>query len=172
MAVELDSAFIQAVEHRPKPRSVEALNIPLNDLSPLNSAADSASVLALAAEIGGACRDWGFFQVINHGVPPECGKRVESAARKFFALPESEKMKVSKDAANPFGYYDGEHTKNVRDWKEVFDFAVENPIVFPVLNDQGDLELRKLFNKWPENFPELRFVFPSLYSFFRISARL
>lgn len=54
------------------------------------------------------------------------------------------------------GYYDGEHTKNVRDWKEVFDFAVENPIAFPVWNESGDLELRKLFNKWPENFPELR----------------
>lgn len=154
--VELDSAFIQAVEHRPKPHSIEAQNIPLIDLSPLNSEADAASLSALAAEIGGACRDWGFFQVINHGVPPECREKVELASRKFFGLPETEKMSVSRDAANPFGYYDSEHTKNVRDWKEVFDFAVENPIVFPVWNERGDLELKELLSKWPQSFPQLR----------------
>lgn len=157
--VEVDSAFIQAVEHRPKPHSIEAQNIPIIDLSPLNS---SASLSALAAEIGCACRDWGFFQVINHGVPPECREKVESASREFFALPESVKMKMSRDAANPFGYYDSEHTKNVRDWKEVFDFAVENPIVFPVWNERGDLEIKELFNKWPQSFPQIRFVFLSL----------
>lgn len=155
--MEIDSAFIQAIEHRPKPHSIEAQDIPLIDLSPLNSTAPN-SASALAAEIGGACRDWGFFQVINHGVPPECREKVESASRKFFALSKSEKMEPSRDEANPFGYYDGEHTKNVRDWKEVFDFAVENPIVFPVWNERGDLELRKLVNKWPRSFPELRFV--------------
>jgi len=101
------------------------------------------------AEIGGACEKWGFFQVINHGVPEDCRERVESAAREFFGLPKEEKMKVGRDEKNPWGYYDTEHTKNVRDWKEVFDFGVENPMVIPASHEPHDQELRLLVNQWP-----------------------
>lgn len=33
--------------------------------------------------------------------------------------------------AGPLSYYQIEHTKNVRDWKEVFDFAVQDPTPIP-----------------------------------------
>lgn len=148
--VELNPSFIQDAEHRAKPQSIEAENIPVIDLS-----SDTA---ALLAEIGDACRNWGFFQVINHGVPSKCRNNIESASREFFALPKEEKNKVSRDEGNPFGYYDSEHTKNVRDWKEVFDIAVRDPIVFPASHEPDDEELIELFNKWPEGFPEFRLV--------------
>ncbi|KAL8525819.1 hypothetical protein ACS0TY_015167 [Phlomoides rotata] len=154
--VEVDPSFIQDAEHRANPQSIEAENIPLIDLSPLNLSSDSAALLDLVAEIGDACRNWGFFQVINHGVPSKCREKIESASRKFFALPKEEKSKVSRDVMNPFGYYDSEHTKNVRDWKEVFDLAVRDPIVFPASHEADDKELIELFNKWPEGFPEFR----------------
>ncbi|KAL3616226.1 hypothetical protein CASFOL_039616 [Castilleja foliolosa] len=149
----VDPIFIQPVEHRPKPNyPIEAQNIPVIDLS----AHDYSPSAGLIAKIGDACRDWGFFQVINHGVPSKCRRNVESAAKKFFELPKEEKNKVVRDKENPFGYYDSEHTKNVRDWKEVFDFAVENPVITPTLHDDDRLELKQLFNKWPHSLPELR----------------
>ncbi|KAK4477064.1 hypothetical protein RD792_016269 [Penstemon davidsonii] len=153
---EVDPAFIQALEHRPKNDSIEAENIPLIDLSPLINASNADDLARLVAEIGNACENWGFFQVINHGVSSESREKIELASKKFFALPKEEKKKVSRDEVNPFGYYETEHTKNVRDWKEVFDYTVQNPTVFPVSHEPDDKELKEFFNQWLHNLPELR----------------
>ncbi|KAL7246800.1 hypothetical protein ACSBR2_001832 [Camellia fascicularis] len=147
--VAVDSAFIQATEHRPKTTIIaESKCIPLIDLSSTNP--------NLVTQISHACKNWGFFQVINHGVPMECRRNMESVAKKFFALSEEEKGKVKRDINNPLGYYDAEHTKNVRDWKQVFDLAVENPAVFPASPEPDDQEIVEYFNQWPENLPEFR----------------
>ncbi|KAL6546072.1 hypothetical protein OROGR_009946 [Orobanche gracilis] len=151
---EVDPAFIQALEHRPKPDAFESDSVPLIDLSPLES--DSGSLDSLAAEIGQACENWGFFQVINHGVPRHSREKVESISRDFFALPKEEKVKVSRDEVNPTGYYDTEHTKNVRDWKEVFDFTVQVPTVIPATHEPDVKEVKEMINHWPENLPEMR----------------
>ncbi|KAF6177048.1 hypothetical protein GIB67_015923 [Kingdonia uniflora] len=149
----VDVAFIQDVEHRPKPTVIEAGSIPLIDLLAYN---DPSALDELVDEIGDACKNWGFFQVINHGVPSELQEGIESAARKFFALSREEKNKVARDEENPLGFYDTEHTKNVRDWKEVFDFTVLNPTVIPASGRDHDEELQVLRNQWPEFPPELR----------------
>ncbi|KAK9286439.1 hypothetical protein L1049_014836 [Liquidambar formosana] len=152
---EVDPAFIQAIEHRPKPTIIEAEGIPVIDLSLINSS-DPNVIAGLVAEIGHACKEWGFFQVINHGVPTEVRRRIERAAREFFAQPTEEKRKVRRDEENPLGYFDTELTKNVRDWKEVFDFMVNNPTVIPASHEADDEEVRELINQWPEYPSELR----------------
>ncbi|KAK4491376.1 hypothetical protein RD792_002115 [Penstemon davidsonii] len=85
-----------------------------------------------------------------------CREKIELASRKFFALPKEEKRKVSRDEMSPYGYYDTEHTKNVRDWKEVFDFTVQNPTIIPASHEPDDKELIELINQWPECLPDLR----------------
>ncbi|XAR59485.1 Flavanone 3-dioxygenase [Bertholletia excelsa] len=147
---EVDPAFIQAEEHRPKLTFSEAESIPLIDLSVLINSPETPNPTAiepLVAEIEEACRTWGFFQIINHGVPLEVRQKIELASKKFFALPVEEKRKVKRDDINPLGYYDTELTKNVRDWKEVFDAI------------PGDESLRKLVNRWPDYPPEFRKAF-------------
>lgn len=148
MGTEVDPAFIQAPQHRPKPTTVEAQGIPLIDLS--------RPTEDLVREIGGACSEWGFFQVINHGVPPEARRSIELAAREFFALPPEEKRKVRRDEVKVLGYYDTEHTKNVRDWKEVFDFSVEDPTLAYASADPDDKEVTTWHNQWPDNPPGFR----------------
>ncbi|CAA3022860.1 Hypothetical predicted protein [Olea europaea subsp. europaea] len=59
------------------------------------------------------------------------------------------------DAVNTLGYYDTEHTKNVRDWKEVFDLTVKKPTIVPASYESDEKELNHLMNQWPENLPEL-----------------
>ncbi|XP_021824898.1 codeine O-demethylase-like [Prunus avium] len=138
---EVDPIFIQDPEHRPKLSVTETEGIPLIDLSPLNSSdniSDPKAIEGVAREIGNACKEWGFFQVINHGVLLD------------------KKKKITRDEKSLFGYYDTEHTKNVRDWKEVFDFAVEEPMLMPASLDPEDKEETKWTNQWPEYPPELR----------------
>ncbi|XP_059637038.1 protein DMR6-LIKE OXYGENASE 2 [Cornus florida] len=149
---EVDPAFIQAIEHRPKLSITEDEGIPLIDLSSISNPNHDE----LVAKIGDACKNWGFFQVINHGVPFERRQKIESGARKFFGQSKEEKLKVKRDEVNPLGYYDTEHTKNVRDWKEVFDFTVQNPTLIPVSHEPDDKEVRDLINQWPQYPPELR----------------
>ncbi|KAM6575366.1 hypothetical protein CsatA_023693 [Cannabis sativa] len=148
MGTEFDPAFIQAPEHRPKPTILEAQGIPLIDLS-------TGPIDDLAKEIGDACRKWGFFQVINHGVSPESRRKIESAAREFFAWPQEEKMRVKRDEVRVLGYYDTEHTKNVRDWKEVFDFVVEDPTIVPASVDADDQRVTTWHNQWPDQNPHV-----------------
>ncbi|KAK7843883.1 gibberellin 2-beta-dioxygenase 1 [Quercus suber] len=49
-----------------------------------------------------ACEEFGFFKVINHGVPLEFITNLESEAIKFFSLPLSEKEKAGPPT--PMGY--------------------------------------------------------------------
>ncbi|XP_024980540.1 protein DMR6-LIKE OXYGENASE 2-like [Cynara cardunculus var. scolymus] len=155
---EVDPTFIQELQHRPKPAVIEAHGIPQIDLSTLqNSSSPVGSDLEdLVADVRNACKNWGFFQVINHGVPIESSEKVKSAAKRFFDQTAEEKRKVRRDEANPLGYYDTEHTKNVRDWKEVFDFTVEVPTTMPASHDPDDEQTTEYRNQWPLHPPDLR----------------
>jgi isopenicillin N synthase-like dioxygenase len=71
--------------------------------------------------IDAACRDWGFFQVVGHGIAHEVIDALHQQMRAFFAQPREEKLRVERGETNPWGYYDRELTKNTPDWKQVFD---------------------------------------------------
>ncbi|KAL6211639.1 hypothetical protein ACLB2K_016862 [Fragaria x ananassa] len=114
--------------------------------------------MVIPSEIGHACQKWGFFQVVNHGVPLELFERMEEVGKRFFELPLEEKKKVKRAMVNVLGYHDGEHTKNVRDWKEVFDFLVEDMTMPPASHEPDDKELRILTNQWPQYPSEFRDV--------------
>ncbi|KAA8526688.1 hypothetical protein F0562_008109 [Nyssa sinensis] len=66
--------------------------IPIIDLSK----PDSKSLLVKA------CEEFGFFKVINHGVPTEFISKLETEAIKFFSLPLTEKEKAGPP--DPIGY--------------------------------------------------------------------
>ena len=74
-------------------------------------------------EVDEACRNWGFFQVLGHGIDASLIDAVHRQMRAFFAQPREAKRALARSERNPWGYYDQELTKNTRDWKEIFDFA-------------------------------------------------
>jgi isopenicillin N synthase-like dioxygenase len=155
---EIDPEFIQETEYRPKFKTIEAdEEIPVIDLS-VSTPSDTKEVVS---KIGEACKKWGFFQVINHGVPLELRQKIEKVAKEFFDQPMEEKRKVKRDEVNPMGYHDSEHTKNIRDWKEVFDFLVVDPTLIPASDDPDDKELRAMTNQWPTKPSEFRSSFSS-----------
>lgn len=168
-------AFILVSEHRPNlGPNLEADDIPVINLAPFfdvigveaegeNWSAIGAVVehskdptlRSLVAEIGNACAEWGFFQVVDHKISPELLRKVMEAAKGFFSLPLEEKKKVGRSFERPLGYNDSELTKNARDWKEVFDWA---PLGYYEMPETVDSDYRsgrysnttlKSYNQWP-----------------------
>ncbi|KAL8103437.1 gibberellin 2-beta-dioxygenase-like [Apium graveolens] len=79
----------QPVEHINLPTTNNFTQIPVVDLWNPNA----------ETEIVKACQEFGFFKVINHGVPIEMVNTLESQALSFFNLSQCHKNKAS-----PFGY--------------------------------------------------------------------
>ncbi|XP_002519155.2 protein DMR6-LIKE OXYGENASE 2 [Ricinus communis] len=143
---EIDPSFFQDLEQRPKFRPTQLEEIPVIDLS----VSSSNGIQEVISKIGEACKKYGFFQVINHGVPVELRQETEKVAKEFFDQSLEEKGKVQRNEVDPMGYHDSEHTKNIRDWKEVFDYLVLDPTLVPASDDPHDNELRTLTNQWPQ----------------------
>ncbi len=74
-------------------------------------------------KLAAACREWGFFQLMDHGIGASHRARLFTAAREFFALPLAQKQVIERTQSNPWGYYDQELTKNRRDWKQIWDYG-------------------------------------------------
>ena len=112
---KVDQAFIQYPQHRPNLTIIQPEHIPIIDLSPItnHTVSHPSPIEGLVKEIGNACKEWGFFQVINHGVSLTLRQNIEKASRLFFAQNLEEKRKVSKDENNTTGYHDREHLKNI-----------------------------------------------------------
>ncbi|KAK6937227.1 Non-hem dioxygenase N-terminal domain [Dillenia turbinata] len=73
-------------------KKTRAVGIPTIDLSSLNR----------SELIVKACEQYGFFKVINHGVPREIVMGMEEEGQDFFSRPPIEKQKAGP--ATPFGY--------------------------------------------------------------------
>ncbi|PIN00448.1 Flavanone 3-dioxygenase [Handroanthus impetiginosus] len=78
--------------------------IPTVDLSLLTS--DDADQKSKAIqELGRACQEWGFFMVVNHGIPEALMKAMLEAIDEFFNLPEEEKPEFQpKNVLEPIRY--------------------------------------------------------------------
>ncbi|TMW81294.1 hypothetical protein EJD97_010574 [Solanum chilense] len=89
----LPKQYIQPLEERITSSDVvvdEEQCIPVIDLSNLNDT-EVDNMICNAAE------KWGFFQIVNHGIPIKVFENVKDATHRFFALPAQEKNKYSKD---------------------------------------------------------------------------
>lgn len=129
-------------------------HVPVIDIAGLVDPVDDPATTHVVDEIGATCRDWGFFQVLNHGIPSSLIKRVRLTYHQFFALPRTAKRAVLRSKENPRGYYDRELTKNTRDLKEVFDFGFTPQPHLP--DDHHANWTIDGHNQWPANMPEFK----------------
>jgi isopenicillin N synthase-like dioxygenase len=95
---------------------VSTETLPVIDVGDLRRAATQRAIDA-------ACREWGFFQVVGHGIADRTLDALRRQMRAFFALPTPSKHAITRTAENPWGFYDRELTKHTRDWKQVFDYG-------------------------------------------------
>ena len=103
---------------------LDPASIPRIDLAPFLAGSD---VDAVAQQVDAACREFGFFTVVNHGVDPAACARIADLAREFFALPEAEKAAVAMIHGGPAwrGWFPlhGELTSGAPDHKEGYYFG-------------------------------------------------
>lgn len=91
-------------------------NVPTIDITDLARA-------GAASAIDAACREWGFFQIVGHGIDPALIAALRRQMRLFFAQPVAAKRAIMRTAENPWGFYDRELTKHTRDWKQIYDYG-------------------------------------------------
>jgi len=87
-------AMQDAIELDPSLSASKLAEIPIIDLEPLLHGTQEDQALVIR-EIGQACREIGFFYVINHGVPAALVGQVFDQAARFFALPDSVKAEIA-----------------------------------------------------------------------------
>jgi isopenicillin N synthase-like dioxygenase len=100
------------------------------------------------AALDSACRKWGFFQVVDHGVSTAVIDNLRDGMQRFFEQPTASKRAILRTAENPWGYFDQELTKNTLDWKEVFDYG---PAEMP---EDGSAPV--MVPQWPRLVPGFR----------------
>ena len=123
-------------------------SIPVIDINRISSAETLAA-------LDRACREWGFFQVVNHGIPRDIIDHTFAEARAFFHQPMDTKRAILRSKDNPFGFYDRELTKNARDLKQIFDF--------------GPSDGKAIRPQWPANMPSFR---NAIHAHYRHTERL
>lgn len=148
----LPDRYIKPASQRPNMTedAPVATNIPIIDLEGLFSGEESSDDVIMA-RISEACREWGFFQVVNHGVRPELMDAARENWREFFHMPVNAKETYSNSPRTYEGYGSrlGVEKGASLDWSDYYFLH----LLPSHLKD---------FNKWPSFPPTIRFFLSSL----------
>lgn len=130
-------------------------HIAVIDISPLISG--SAHSHEVAAEIGRACRESGFFYIVGHGVDELLQQELEELSRQFFAQDISTKLEIgmSRGGRAWRGYFPvgSELTSGKPDCKEGIYFGAELEDDHPLVKTNTPLHGANLF---PAHMPQFR----------------
>ena len=131
--------------------------LPVIDMTPLFSRADTAGRMAVAAEIARACEAHGFFYLVGHGIAAGVLRDLDVASRAFFARPEAEKLEIAMSRAGRAwrGYFPvgGELTAGRPDLKEGLYLGTDLPADHPRVRAGVPMHGA---NQWPRDPPDLR----------------
>jgi len=131
-------------------------SIPVLDLARLEAEGEERALFL--ADLRNAARQVGFFYVIRHGIAPDLLSALLACARRFFALPESEKLAVDMVNSPHFRGYTRvgwERTRGLEDWREQIDIGTEQPAITQTRDAPPWTRLQGP-NQWPTALPQLR----------------
>ncbi|EAU53701.1 isopenicillin N synthase family dioxygenase [Mariprofundus ferrooxydans] len=137
--------------------NIDGQALPVIDIAPMLSG-EGDDRKRVGEAVATACCRHGYFYVINHGINPALVERLVEQSKRFFALPEREKMRYYIGlSTNHRGYVPvgeevfGDYGKS--DLKEAFDTARDLPV-----EDKDYLAGNPLLgpNVWPYGMPGFR----------------
>lgn len=130
----------------------ELEQIPIIDISALVKGTEERH--AVAEQIGQACREYGFFYIVGHGVSSELLSRLFQLSRQFFAQDLETKLQIRMERGGRAwrGYFPvgGELTSGKPDLKEGIYFGAELGEDHPLVQAGTPMHGPNLF---PENIP-------------------
>ena len=148
----------------------ELEGVPVIDLS--RAANDSSEEDDdVVKEIAKACSEFGFFQVINHGIDDNLVKNYVEQCKLYFQLPHETKLQWKRNDANARGFFDDELTKQRKDWKQALDFGVPGSRDWSLPDDDPSNMCLDGWNQFPssEVLPDFR---PTVTKYFDECAKL
>ena len=139
-----------------KPDNAKPKTLPILDLS--RFAPDHPERGEALAELRQIARTVGFFYLSGHGIPEEEIDALTALARRFFELPEADKLEIEMRKSPHFRGYNRaglEYTRGAQDWREQVDFGPERR---KLDLQPGDAAWKRLIgpNQFPAALPELR----------------
>lgn len=131
-------------------------SLPVLDFSRLHARPEEAS--RFRSDLRDAMHDVGLLYLTGHGIPQELTDALLDVSRRFFALPEQQKLALENVHSPQFRGYTrvgGELTAGEVDWREQIDIGIERDPVAPGpgIPDYWRLEGPNL---WPADLPEMR----------------
>ncbi|KAL6994682.1 hypothetical protein U1Q18_045982 [Sarracenia purpurea var. burkii] len=160
---KIPNIFIHPPESRPDPSkdaSTDHLHIPVIDLSGM----DGGRRAEIVGEIREAAGTWGFFQIVNHGVPTSVMNGLLGSVRRFHEQPsEVKKEFYSRDESQRVKYYSTAtlHTNQTAHWRDSISIDFEDSIADP----QGLPPVcREAFVEYVSNMVKLRNTLSELMS--------
>ncbi len=143
------------------PRAATADEVPVLDLTPLNTGGD---LRPLADTLRQACVTTGFFYVRNHGIPTPIFDGVFDATRRYFDLPEAQRLQHRMDERFRRGFMPqgiNQHPGFAADLKESYEIGIDLPLDHPLV--AAGLPLHGP-NRWPAECPWLRAAAESYFN--------
>jgi isopenicillin N synthase-like dioxygenase len=134
-----------------------ALTLPILDISVLNDA-DEEAARTFRTGLREVTHEVGFFYLVGHGIDQSLIDSVLALSRRFFDLPEEEKLSIENIHSPQFRGYTRvgkELTAGGVDWREQIDIGEDRE---PVQPGDGKPDFWRLEgpNLWPSALPELR----------------
>ncbi|KAI4324475.1 hypothetical protein MLD38_029963 [Melastoma candidum] len=120
---EIPSRYVKPLEDRPAPVTEfdPDVNIPVIDLG-VGGGGGGGWPGSVLGQVSEACREWGFFQVVNHGVDRSLMREMREKWREFFHLPEELKAEYANTPCTYEGYGSrlGVEKGAVLDWSDYY----------------------------------------------------
>jgi isopenicillin N synthase-like dioxygenase len=135
------------------PRAATADEVPVLDLTPL---IDGGDLTELAGALRQACVTTGFFYVKNHGIPASVFDGIFDATRRYFDLPEAQRLTHRMDERFRRGFMPqgiNQHPGFAADLKESYEIGVDLPLDHPLVAAGVPLHGP---NRWPAECPWLK----------------
>lgn len=154
----IPTEFIRAEEEQPAITTFRGPvpEIPVIDLIEQ----DQEIVIRLIAN---ASRDWGIFQVVNHGIPFDLIARLQQVGREFFDLPQEEKEVYAKPAGaltiEGYGSKIAKDSQGKKNWADHlfhriwppscvnYQFWPKNPFSYRAVNEEYAQKMRRVVDK-------------------------
>lgn len=139
--------YIKPISDRPSSAVLDDdANIPIIDLAGL--CGDPEARASTLSQISEACNEWGFFQIVNHGVSPQLMDMARETWRQFFHMPVEVKQQYANSPKTYEGYGSrlGIEKGAILDWSDYY-FLHYLPLSL------------KDCNKWPSQPPSSRYIY-------------